>query len=90
MAFVYDSGASFERRANGESIVWQRLASAHWETVLRELIEAHAAATDSAWSQGILDDWDRARGKFWQIVPKEMLERLPHALDDSEELQAAE
>nr|WP_157082337.1 glutamate synthase large subunit [Sphingomonas pruni] len=90
MAFVYDAGASFERRANGESIVWQRLASAHWEAVLKDLIAAHAAATDSNWSQGILDDWDRARGKFWQVVPKEMLDRLPYALDDSEELQAAE
>lgn len=90
MAFVYDAGASFERRANGDSIVWQRLASAHWEAVLKNLVRAHAAATDSNWSQGILDDWDRARTKFWQVIPKEMLERLPHALDDSEELQAAE
>ncbi len=90
MAFVYDAGASFERRANGESIVWQRLASAHWEAVLKNLIRAHAAATDSNWSQGILDDWERTRGKFWQVVPKEMLDRLPHALDDSEELEAAE
>jgi glutamate synthase (NADPH/NADH) large chain len=90
MAFVYDSGASFERRANGDSIVWQRLASAHWEAVLKNLVRAHAAATDSNWSQGILDDWDRARTKFWQVIPKEMLERLPHALDDSGELQAAE
>jgi glutamate synthase (NADPH/NADH) large chain len=90
MAFVYDAGASFERRANGDSIVWQRLASAHWEAVLKDLISAHVAATDSNWSQGILDDWDRSRAKFWQVVPKEMLERLPHALDDSEELQAAE
>jgi len=90
MAFVYDAGGSFERRANGESIVWQRLASAHWEAVLKDLIAAHASATDSNWSQGILDDWDRARGKFWQVVPKEMLDRLPYALDDSEELQAAE
>jgi len=90
MAFVYDAGNSFERRANGESIVWQRLASAHWEATLKNLIRAHAAATDSAWSQGILDDWDRARDKFWQVVPKEMLDRLPQALDDREELEAAE
>ena len=90
MAFVYDAGGSFERRANGDSIVWQRLASAHWEASLRNLVRAHAAATDSAWSHAILDDWNRAREKFWQIVPKEMLERLPHALDDSRELAAAE
>ncbi|WP_299426948.1 glutamate synthase large subunit [Sphingomonas bacterium] len=90
MAFVYDASESFERRANGESIVWQRLSSAHWEAVLKNLVRAHAAATDSAWSQSLLDDWNRALGAFWQIVPKEMLGRLAHPLDDSVELVAAE
>jgi glutamate synthase (NADPH/NADH) large chain len=37
MAFVYDEDGSFERRANPESIVWQRLSSAHWEARLRGL-----------------------------------------------------
>jgi glutamate synthase (NADPH/NADH) large chain len=90
MAFVYDPGQSFARRANGESIIWQRLSSAHWEAVLKNLVRAHAAATDSSWSQSILDDWDRVRDKFWQVVPKEMLDRLVHPLDDTRELAAAE
>ena len=89
-AFVYDAAESFARRANGDSIVWQRLASAHWEAVLRNLIRAHVAATDSAWARSILDDWDRAAGAFWQVMPKEMLGRLPHPLDDRPELAAAE
>jgi glutamate synthase (NADPH/NADH) large chain len=90
MAFVYDASESFERRANGDSIVWQRLSSAHWEAVLKNLVRAHAAATDSAWSHAILDDWNRSLGSFWQIVPKEMLDRLAYPLDDSVELVAAE
>lgn len=90
MGFVYDADDSFARRANPESIVWQRLASAHWEARLRALVGAHAEATDSKWSRGLLDDWDREIGKFWQVVPKEMLSRLPHPLDDSAELAAAE
>jgi glutamate synthase (NADPH/NADH) large chain len=90
MAFIYDPDASFESRANPESIVWQRLSSAHWEAKLRGLIEAHAEATDSKWSQGILEEWDSAIGHFWQIVPKEMLTRLSHPLDDSVEAVAAE
>ncbi|MBO9621712.1 MAG: glutamate synthase large subunit [Sphingomonas sp.] len=90
MAFVYDEDGSFERRANPESIVWQRLASQHWEAKLRGLIEAHAEATDSKWSRGLLEDWDRAVGSFWQVVPKEMLSRLPYALDDAAEAVAAE
>jgi glutamate synthase (NADPH/NADH) large chain len=90
MAFVYDASESFERRANGDSIIWQRLSSAHWEAVLKNLVRAHAAATDSAWSKSLLDDWNRSLGAFWQIVPKEMLGRLAYPLDDSVELVAAE
>ncbi|HEU4959663.1 MAG TPA: glutamate synthase large subunit [Sphingomonas sp.] len=90
MAFVYDEDGSFARKANPDSIVWQRLASAHWEAVLRELVEAHVKATDSKWAAGLIEDWDRVRDRFWQVVPKEMLARLAQPLDDSEELVAAE
>ncbi len=90
MAFVYDPDGTFARRANGESIVWQRLASAHWEGVLHGLVREHARATDSRWSKTLLDEWDRTAGLFWQVVPREMLTRLSHPLDDSEVMEAAE
>jgi glutamate synthase (NADPH/NADH) large chain len=90
MAFVYDADGSFESRANPETIVWQRLSSAHWEARLRGLVEAHAEATDSKWSRGLLDEWDRAVGHFWQVVPREMLARLAYPLDDTVEAVAAE
>ncbi|PAL23286.1 glutamate synthase large subunit [Sphingopyxis sp. GW247-27LB] len=84
MAFVLDTDDAFERRANGESIVWQRLESAHWEAVLKELIADHAQATGSKWSAEILADWDLRKGQFWQICPKEMLPRLAQPLSDAE------
>ncbi|RYY45250.1 MAG: glutamate synthase large subunit, partial [Sphingomonadales bacterium] len=90
MAFIYDESRSFDARANGESIVWQRLSSLHWEAVLKNLITDHAESTDSKWSRGLIEDWDRVRGHFWQVVPKEMLTRLAHPLDDSVEMVAAE
>lgn len=90
MAFVYDADGTFARRANGESIVWQRLASAHWEGVLLDLVREHARATDSRWSKTLLDEWDRAAGQFWQVVPREMLTRLSHPLDEAEVMEAAE
>jgi glutamate synthase (NADPH/NADH) large chain len=90
MAFVLDSDGSFGRRANPESIHWQLLSSAHWESVLKDLVEQHHAATDSAWSGAILHDWDRRRGDFWQVVPKEMITRLTHSLNDAVEEVAAE
>lgn len=90
MAFVYDEDGVFEANANPDSIVWQRLSSAHWERVLKALVTEHHAATDSSWSGGLLEDWDRVSGNFWQVVPKEMLERLSYPLDDARELVAAE
>ncbi len=90
MAFILDSDGSFEECANPESIVWQRLDSAHWESELKGLIEQHAKATDSSWSHSIIEDWDRVRGQFWQICPKEMLTRLAHPLSDQTVLVAAE
>jgi len=89
MAFVLDEHDEFERRANPESIVWQRLASAHWEARLKALIAEHAIATDSPWSNSVLDDWDRWRGRFWQVCPKEMVRRLEHPLTDEVETVAA-
>ncbi|PAX07993.1 glutamate synthase large subunit [Sphingomonas lenta] len=90
MAFVYDADDAFERRANPDSITWTRLRSAHWEGALRALIADHVRATDSKWARGLLDDWDRAVERFWQVVPKEMLGRLEHPLEDTVELVAAE
>ncbi len=83
MAFVLDEPGKFDLRANGDTIIWQRLASAHWEARLLALIEDHAAATGSRWAAEILADWPAWRGRFWQVCPKEMLTRLAHPLDDT-------
>jgi glutamate synthase (NADPH) large chain len=57
---------------------------------LKALIMAHAHSTDSKWSHSIIEDWDRRRGEFWQICPKEMLSRLAYPLSDHDALEAAE
>jgi glutamate synthase (NADPH/NADH) large chain len=80
MAFVYDPENSFETRLNADTITWQRVATAHWNGVLRRLVEAHARETQSRFAEALLNDWARESGHFWQIVPKEMLERLGHPL----------
>jgi glutamate synthase (NADPH/NADH) large chain len=90
MAFIYDVDGSFARRANPDNITWNRLSSLHWEAVLLGMVRAHHAATDSKWSGALLDDWGRVVDRFWQVVPKEMLTRLSHPLDDRVEQVAAE
>jgi glutamate synthase (NADPH) large chain len=89
MAFVYDADGRFEARANPDSIHWCRVRADHWAGVLQALVREHADATDSRWSQGLLDDWERALPRFWQVVPREMLTRLAYPLED-QVLEAAE
>jgi glutamate synthase (NADPH/NADH) large chain len=76
MAFVYDGDETFTKQVNPDQVIWLRPETAHWQGVLKDLIEAHLEATQSKWAEAILTDWDRECAKFWQVVPKEMLSRL--------------
>ena len=62
----------------------QRLASAHWDQVLKGLVEEHARETGSALAERLLRDWERFAARFWQVVPKEMLGRLDQPLAEEE------
>ena len=75
-AFVYDPRADFERRINPDSITWQRVETSYWDDLLRGLVVEHARETQSAFAQRILANWDRELPRFWQIVPKDMLDKL--------------
>ena len=83
MAYIYDESGEFEYAANPDSIVWQRFGSAHYEQACKALIERHAQETGSEFATKLLNEWELERGKFWQIIPKEMLERLEHPLEDA-------
>ncbi len=80
MAFVWDPAEQLPLRINPESVIWQRLASGHWEGVCKSLIEEHWRETGSRHAERILAEWERERLHFWQVVPKEMLARLAHPL----------
>ena len=80
MAFVYDPSGELPSRINPESVIWQRVQTLHWIGVLRGLVEEHVRETQSRFAEQLLVDWERARRHFWQVVPKEMLERLPQPL----------
>jgi glutamate synthase (NADPH/NADH) large chain len=81
MAFVYDADDSFRLSLNRESVVVGPVANAHWQGVLRGLVEEHARETGSRLAQELLLDWDRALERFRQVCPKEMVGRLDHALE---------
>jgi glutamate synthase (NADPH/NADH) large chain len=88
MAFIYDPAGEFPSRVNPDTVIWQRVATPHWAGVLKGLIEEHVHETQSRFAEQLLVDWDRASKHFWQVVPKEMLERLAAPLS-TEPKQAA-
>ena len=89
MAFVYDQHDQFERRVNPETLTWQRVASAHWDGVLRRLIEEHARETSSRYAEMLLHDWARVAPRFWMVVPKEYARYLPVPMSDEVEPRRA-
>ncbi|MEE8559210.1 MAG: glutamate synthase large subunit [Alphaproteobacteria bacterium] len=89
MAFVYDSDGSFPHHVNGETLVHQPVETEYWENRLRSLIAEHVENTQSRFAQGLLDDWSREVGKFWQVIPKEMLKLLEHPVTAEEEEKRA-
>ena len=84
MAFVYDPEGTFDHRVNAEHVLYQRIQSPHWDKVCRELVEEHVAETGSAFAEDLLIHWDLEIGKFWQVVPREIIAKLEHPLVDGE------
>ncbi len=89
MAFVYDADGLFEQHLNPDSVVWQRVETAHYQDLLHEMIEEHRAETGSAFAGELLAQWDVELPRFWQVVPKEMVNRLAYPLK-AEQVVAAE
>ncbi len=89
MAFVYDREKKFELRLNPDTLHWQRVASAHWAGVLKELVERHVAETESRYAATLLNDWNREFPHFWQVVPKEYIKYLSKPLDDAAQAERA-
>ena len=89
MAFIYDSAGLFEKRVNPDSLTWQRLASSHWESVLRDLVARHVAETSSRFAALLLHDWARVLPNFWQVVPKDFVKWLSVPVIETEAARRA-
>ncbi|MEX0298986.1 MAG: glutamate synthase large subunit [Kordiimonas sp.] len=88
MAFVLDESGMFEEYVNDDTVLLNRLSSAHWEAELKAHIEDHVRETHSRWGATILSNWESKKDQFWQVVPKEMIERLSHPISDASEEEA--
>jgi glutamate synthase (NADPH/NADH) large chain len=90
MAYVWDPEDRLAQRINGEMVVWQRLEVPHYVDQLQALLQEYHAATQSPLAERILREFDRELPRFWQVVPKEMLDRLevPVRAEPDEALRA--
>jgi len=91
MAFVYDPEDNFEHHVNPDTVTWSRIETEYWEDVLKVLVQQHVKRTHSRYALGLLNDWNLEIGKFWQVVPQEMLDKLEHPLtaEESSSLKSA-
>ena len=89
MAFIYDTDASLVNNVNPDNVVYHRMQSPYWSQVLRDLVTEHWRETQSRFAERLLVDWDRELRRFWQVVPKEMMDKLQHPVlvqaDDEEQ-----
>jgi len=76
MAFIYDPDNNLEAIMNHESVIMMRIEVPYYEQKLLNLLKEHAKATHSRLSARLVNDWERERGSFWQIVPRELLDKL--------------
>ncbi len=90
MAFVYDPDDAFRYRVNDEFVIWQRLQTNYWRDVLKVLIGQHVKHTGSLFADNLLSTWNQTEGDFWQVVPKEMIDKLEHPVSlPAQETQTA-
>ncbi|MEM7024342.1 MAG: glutamate synthase large subunit, partial [Pseudomonadota bacterium] len=76
MAYLYDPDEIAPERLNPDMVIYQRIEIDHYADQLRALLTLHAKSTQSRLADAILRDFSREVGRFWQIVPKEMLDKL--------------
>lgn len=69
LGYFYDEEGNFPDLVNGEIVAVQRIQTAAGEEQLKRLVETHVALTGSAKGAALLENWEEAAGKFWQVVP---------------------
>ena len=76
MAYVYDPENHLVDLINDDMVVYQRIEVDHYVDELKALLALHFKNTQSRVAERLLVDFDRESRQFWQIVPREMLDKL--------------
>ena len=78
MAFVYDKEGTLPVRINLNEILYQQKMNKFWENFLFSYIQEHYKKTSSTHAKYLIENWQKEKYCFWQIIPKEMVNKYKH------------
>ena len=76
MAFVYDKEGTLPLRINLDEVIYQQQMTQYWEDYLLSKIKEHYNKTISNHAKYLIDNWENEKLCFWQVLPKEMLNKF--------------
>ncbi len=76
MAFVYDKEGTLPVRINLDDVQYQQQMTNYWENFLFSKIKEHYEVTNSMHAKNLIENWEKEKFLFWQIVPKEMINKF--------------
>ena len=89
MAFIYDKKDDFEKKVNPETIIWQRLETEYWKNFLKNNIKMYLEETNSKIAKYLIDNFDNEVSNFFQVCPKEMLDKLENPISTKKSVDIA-
>ena len=82
MAFVYDKEGTLPVRINLEDVFYQQPMTSYWENFLLTGINEHYNLTNSDHAKNLIENWNKEKYLFWQIIPKEMTNKFEEPVID--------
>ena len=89
MAFVYDKKDEFSIKVNPNSVIWQRIETDYWKDFVKKLVLMHSNETNSETSKLIIKNFDEEVKYFYQVCPKEMLNKLENPISENKDIKAS-
>ena len=80
MAFVYDKDGTLPLRINLQDVFYQQQMNVYWENFLKNKIKDFIKETNSNYAKNIINNWEKEKYLFWQIIPKEMINKFEHSV----------
>ena len=57
-------------------MIYQQQMTSHWENILKTMIKDHCHKTQSFYAKELLNTWEKEKLCFWQVIPKEMIDKF--------------